>query len=108
MKPFNITTNGIIKLLKNLNPYKAQGPDNISPRIFKELDGLPSLTLVLFCGMCFTADFVIVSLKTFHVLVTWQMKKFWTYIKHKRKDNIGISSLMMDGKLFCDLTANRC
>jgi hypothetical protein len=30
------------------------------------------------------------------------MKKFCTYIKHKRKDNIGISSLMMDGKLFCD------
>jgi hypothetical protein len=30
------------------------------------------------------------------------MKKFWTYIKHKRKDNIGISSLMMDGKLLCD------
>jgi hypothetical protein len=30
------------------------------------------------------------------------MKKIWTYIKHKRKDNIGISSLMMDGKLFCD------
>jgi hypothetical protein len=25
MKPFNITTNGITKLLKNLNPYKAQG-----------------------------------------------------------------------------------
>jgi hypothetical protein len=24
------------------------------------------------------------------------------YIKHKRKDNIGISFLMMDGKLFCD------
>ena len=37
MKPFNITTNGIIKLLKNLNPYKAQEPDNISPRILKEL-----------------------------------------------------------------------
>jgi hypothetical protein len=37
MKRFNITTNGIIKLLKNLNPYKAQGPDNISPRILKEL-----------------------------------------------------------------------
>jgi Mn-dependent DtxR family transcriptional regulator len=30
------------------------------------------------------------------------MKKFWTYKKHKRKDNIGISSPMMDGKLFCD------
>ena len=37
MKPFNITTNGIRKLLKNLNPYKAQGPDNLSPRILKEL-----------------------------------------------------------------------
>jgi hypothetical protein len=37
MKPFNITTNGIIKLLKNLNPYKAQGPDNISPIVLKEL-----------------------------------------------------------------------
>jgi hypothetical protein len=37
MKPFNITTNGIVKLQKNLNPYKAQGPDNISPRILKEL-----------------------------------------------------------------------
>ena len=35
--PFNITQNGITKLLKNLNPYKAQGPDNISPRILKEL-----------------------------------------------------------------------
>ena len=32
MKPFNITTNGITKLLKNINPYKAQGP-----RILKEL-----------------------------------------------------------------------
>ena len=37
MTPFNITQNGIVKLLKNLNPYKAQGPDNISPRILKEL-----------------------------------------------------------------------
>jgi hypothetical protein len=37
LKPINITKNGIIKLLKNLNPYKAQGPDNISPRILEEL-----------------------------------------------------------------------
>jgi hypothetical protein len=27
------------------------------------------------------------------------MKKFWTYIKHKRKDIVGISSLKMDGKI---------
>jgi hypothetical protein len=26
----------------------------------------------------------------------------WTYIKHKRKDIVGISSLKMDGKLYCD------
>jgi hypothetical protein len=37
MKRFNITTNGIIKLLKNLNPCKAQGSDYISPIILKEL-----------------------------------------------------------------------
>ena len=37
MKPFNITTNGIRKLLKNLNPCKAQRPDNLSPRILKQL-----------------------------------------------------------------------
>jgi hypothetical protein len=29
------------------------------------------------------------------------MKQFWTYIKHKRKDLAGISSLKMDGKLYC-------
>jgi hypothetical protein len=37
MKSFDITCNGITKLLKQLNPYKAPGPDNISPRILKEL-----------------------------------------------------------------------
>jgi hypothetical protein len=37
MKYFDITCNGITKLLKQLNPYKAPGPDNISPRILKEL-----------------------------------------------------------------------
>jgi hypothetical protein len=37
MKSFDITCNGITKLLKQLNPYKAPGPGNISPRILKEL-----------------------------------------------------------------------
>jgi hypothetical protein len=34
MKSFDITCNGITKLLKQLNPYKAPGPDNISPHDF--------------------------------------------------------------------------
>ena len=32
-----ITTKGVHKLLCNLNPHKAAGPDNISPRVLKEL-----------------------------------------------------------------------
>ena len=32
----NITTEGLIKLLKAVNPNKANGPDNISCRILKE------------------------------------------------------------------------
>ncbi|VDI50969.1 Hypothetical predicted protein [Mytilus galloprovincialis] len=37
MKNITITTEGIDKLLKNLNPNKSPGPDGISPRILKEL-----------------------------------------------------------------------
>ena len=33
----NITLNGIVKLLNNHSPYKAAGPDNITPRVLKEL-----------------------------------------------------------------------
>jgi len=32
-----ITSAGVLKLLKNLNPSKASGPDNLSPRVLKEL-----------------------------------------------------------------------
>ncbi|VDH91301.1 Hypothetical predicted protein, partial [Mytilus galloprovincialis] len=37
IKNITITTEGIDKLLKNLNPNKSPGPDGISPRILKEL-----------------------------------------------------------------------
>ena len=42
----DITENGVRKLLKGLNPSKAPGPDNITPRILKELadDIAPILT----------------------------------------------------------------
>jgi hypothetical protein len=33
----NITVPGVDKLLSKLNPTKAAGPDNITPRVLKEL-----------------------------------------------------------------------
>ena len=35
MPSINITAPGVLKLLKGLNPNKASGPDNISPRILR-------------------------------------------------------------------------
>ena len=35
--PILITTNGIAKLLDNLKPHKAAGPDGISPMVLQEL-----------------------------------------------------------------------
>ena len=37
MAPILITTNGIAKLLDNLKPHKAAGPDGISPMVLQEL-----------------------------------------------------------------------
>ena len=31
------------------------------------------------------------------------MKRFWTYIKHRRSDNVGVSSLKSEGKLYSHL-----
>jgi hypothetical protein len=33
MHDIHITEEGITKLLKKLNPHKAPGPDNITPRV---------------------------------------------------------------------------
>ena len=45
---FNITVSGIEKLLKPLNPTKASGPDDTSPRVIKEVASeiAPLLTLI--------------------------------------------------------------
>ena len=40
----NITVSGIEKLLKPLNPTKASGPDNISPRVLKEVASVCPIT----------------------------------------------------------------
>ena len=40
MPPINIIVAGVQKLLKNLDPCKAPGPDNISPRVLKKLSDI--------------------------------------------------------------------
>ena len=37
MNDIVISKNGVIKLLKGLNPSKALGPDELHPRVLKEL-----------------------------------------------------------------------
>ena len=37
MQNITITENGVYKLLKNIKPHKARGPDNIQGRYLKEL-----------------------------------------------------------------------
>jgi hypothetical protein len=51
IKDINITENGVHKLLKNLNPNKAAGPDNIT-RVLKELAThiAPILTIIFLCS----------------------------------------------------------
>ena len=51
MDNINITLPGVEKLLKDLNPNKASGPDEISPRLMKELhhEIAPYLTKI-FCA----------------------------------------------------------
>ena len=37
MNDISVSTDGVTKLLKGLNPSKAMGPDELHPRILKEL-----------------------------------------------------------------------
>jgi hypothetical protein len=37
MSKIKISENGVLALLKKLNPYKATGPDDLSPRLLKQL-----------------------------------------------------------------------
>ena len=48
MHDIQITEEEVTKLLKNLNPHKAPGPDNITPRVLKELPThiSPILTII--------------------------------------------------------------
>ena len=48
LEDINFILNGIIKLLKDLNPNKSPGPDNLGPRVLKELaeDIAPILLMI--------------------------------------------------------------
>ena len=49
MDEINFTENGITKLLKNLNPCKSPGPDNLGPRVLKEMaDDIAPILLLIF------------------------------------------------------------
>ncbi|KAL8622565.1 hypothetical protein ACOMHN_009199 [Nucella lapillus] len=48
MDDIHITAHGVLKLMENLNPNKATGPDGISPQVLKELakELAPGLTAI--------------------------------------------------------------
>ena len=48
MPPINVTTPGVEKLLKDLKPQKAPGPDGVTPRVLKECASsiAPILTVI--------------------------------------------------------------
>ena len=53
----NITENDVNKLLKNLNPNKAAGPDSITPRVLEELaSNIAPILTIIFCRSYLTGD----------------------------------------------------
>ena len=49
MNPINITEKGVNKLLSGLNPNKAAGPDQLAPRVLKEVaDELTGMVTLIF------------------------------------------------------------
>jgi len=54
MASFDISNVGVVKLLQEVDPFKAVGPDGIPPRLLKELSHklVPSLTLIFRASIC--------------------------------------------------------
>ena len=73
MPPITITVQGVDKLLTGLNPNKAQGPDEISPRLLKELhtEIAPILTIIFQRSL----DTGIVPKDWKHAIITPAFKK---------------------------------
>ena len=53
MERIQVSTNGVTKLLKKINPHKATGPDNIPACLLKELQLADSLTALVPCYLSY-------------------------------------------------------
>ncbi|XP_071476159.1 uncharacterized protein [Diadema antillarum] len=53
MNDISVNTNGIVKLLKNLNPYKASRPDGVPAKLLKELaeEVAPAITFLYLASL---------------------------------------------------------
>ena len=78
MQPLSITSEGILKLLQNLKPNKAAGPEAIRARVLKEL--APSIAPVL--QLIFTR-----SLTTYTVPDDWKMAMITPIFKKGDRDS---------------------
>jgi hypothetical protein len=67
MPDITITCEGIAKLLLNLNPNKAAGPDEIKPRVLKELATEIALILTIIFQISLESGVVPSDWKTAHV-----------------------------------------
>ena len=72
MAPFDITVEGVRKLLSNLNPYKAVGADIIHPRVLEELSAViaPALCNIFRASLQFVvvpSDYLETSIHNTHL-----------------------------------------
>ena len=81
MEHINITENGIRKLLKELNPNKSPGPDNLGPQVLKKLaDDIAPVLLPIFKKSLATGE---VPQDWHTVNVTPVLKKGQKYLTEK-------------------------
>ena len=70
----NITENGIKKLLLSLNPHKAAGPDDLTPRVLKEMTLYIAPVLTMICKRSYETGIIPSIWKTANVCLV--LKKY--------------------------------
>jgi hypothetical protein len=77
MHDIQITEEGVTKLLKNLNPHKVPGPDNITPRVLKELaTHISPILTIIFRKSCNTGEIPSICKRAFVCPIFKKGKKF--------------------------------